>query len=124
MVNGKRDNRIHHGDQTLVPFYHAHRPPARHAVALLPRSLRPSAPPPCPHPVAAARRPALGRHRPSPVLLHSHHRPVEGTLPTPGLAALPGQPTGAPRRLSTGWVAAVVAWVLRLTPRAFAFVRS
>lgn len=41
-----------------------------------------------------------------------------------GLAALVGQPTGAPRRLGPGWVAIVVAWVLRLTPRAFGFLRS
>ena len=41
-----------------------------------------------------------------------------------GLAALPGQPTGAPRRLSTGWIAVVVSWALQFTPRAFAFVRS
>jgi transposase len=41
-----------------------------------------------------------------------------------GLRALPGQPTGAPRRLGAGWAALVVTWVLRLTPRAFGFVRS
>jgi putative transposase len=41
-----------------------------------------------------------------------------------GLAALPGQPAGAPRRLGTAWAALVVAWALRLTPRAFGLFRS
>jgi transposase len=41
-----------------------------------------------------------------------------------GLSSLRGQPTGAPRRLDRGWVAVVVTWVLRLTPRAFGFLRS
>jgi putative transposase len=41
-----------------------------------------------------------------------------------GLAALPGAPTGAPRRLAAGWAALVVTWVLTRTPRAFGFVRS
>jgi putative transposase len=41
-----------------------------------------------------------------------------------GLAALPGQPPGAPRRLDSGWAAVVVTWVLQTTPRAFGFLRS
>jgi putative transposase len=41
-----------------------------------------------------------------------------------GLAALPGLPTGAPRRLGAGWAALVVTWALRLTPRAFGYLRS
>jgi len=41
-----------------------------------------------------------------------------------GLAALPGQAAGAPRRLGAGWIALVVSWVLSLTPRAFGFLRS
>jgi putative transposase len=41
-----------------------------------------------------------------------------------GLAALPGQPTGAPRRLATTWATTVVVWFLQLTPRAFGILRS
>ena len=41
-----------------------------------------------------------------------------------GLAALPGQPAGAPRRLGGGWAAVAVTWVLQATPRAFGFLRS
>src|SRR5207253_8811811 len=41
-----------------------------------------------------------------------------------GLAALAGLPTGAPRRLSTGWIALVVTGVLQGTPRVFGLVRS
>src|SRR5262249_38089454 len=41
-----------------------------------------------------------------------------------GLAALAGQPRGAPRRLSSGWIAVVASWTLQLTPRAFGLLRS
>jgi putative transposase len=41
-----------------------------------------------------------------------------------GTQALFGQPAGAPRRLGAGGAALVVAWVLRLTPRAFGLCRS
>jgi putative transposase len=41
-----------------------------------------------------------------------------------GLKALPGLPTGAPRRFGAAWAALAVAWVLRLTPRAFGLFRS
>src|SRR5262249_35576198 len=41
-----------------------------------------------------------------------------------GLRALPGEPAGAPRRLAAGWAALVVTWALRLTPRAFGWLRS
>src|SRR5262249_56595505 len=41
-----------------------------------------------------------------------------------GLAALSGQPTGAPPRLRAGWAAVVVTWVLQATPRAFGLLRS
>jgi putative transposase len=41
-----------------------------------------------------------------------------------GLAGLPGQPAGPPRRLGGAWVAVVVTWVLQATPRAFGFLRS
>jgi transposase len=41
-----------------------------------------------------------------------------------GLAALAGPPTGAPRRLSAGWIAVVITWVLQFTPRVFGLVRS
>jgi transposase len=41
-----------------------------------------------------------------------------------GLAGLPGQRPGAPRRLGGAWMAVVVTWVLRMTPRAFGFLRS
>jgi len=41
-----------------------------------------------------------------------------------GLAALGGQPSGAPVRLGAGWATLVVTWVLMLTPRAFGLCRS
>src|SRR5262249_61466024 len=41
-----------------------------------------------------------------------------------GLAALGGQPRGAPRRLGAGWATLVATWVLTLTPRAFGLCRS
>src|SRR5215831_15872035 len=41
-----------------------------------------------------------------------------------GLAGLPGQRPGAPRRLGCTWAAVVVTWVLQATPRAFGFLRS
>jgi transposase len=48
----------------------------------------------------------------------------KGRFQRQGLAALPGLPTGAPRRLGAGWAAWVVAWALQLTPRAFGWLRS
>jgi transposase len=41
-----------------------------------------------------------------------------------GLGALHGRPAGAPRQFGAALAALVVGWVLRLTPRAFGFVRS
>lgn len=40
------------------------------------------------------------------------------------VAALLGQPTGAPRRFATHLITLVVGWVTTLTPRAFGFLRS
>jgi putative transposase len=41
-----------------------------------------------------------------------------------GLAALPGQPTGVPRRLDAHWATVVAVWFVQLTPRVFGLLRS